>query len=228
MAFKTYYKNIVKQQLFENVLFSEDVYSKFLIRNSFFLDNDISFGINFLNLFKKGFSIRLNKQIFKHLNYEKITFISFLNHHKFCKSFVLSLRLYSSLKIISESKKSKSTMLVLNPKKGGFKVYSNGIFAFLPTNQKFYCLKNFCQLKKEKNLSKILYFSLFFSKKHKFKTFFCFFLPLCNVKMIAYFNSKSCNFNTALQRRKFIKSRLNFLFLVQKRNLKLKKRFETI
>lgn len=224
MALKTFYKNFVKQQLVEKMLFSKNVYSKYLVRNSLLFDDNI-FCTDFLGLDRKnkGFSIRLNKQIFRHKKYSKIRFFSFLNYSKFRNDFLFSSKLYSSLHVICQIRKLSCLMLILNPKKGGFKVYSNGVLAFLPTNQKIYCLKKFYQYSSVNN---VLKFSLFFCRKHISKSFFYFFVPLSNIKMVIYSNYQNYNFSnyTKLQYRKLIKSRFNFLFLIQEKKLKLNKR----
>lgn len=148
MFLKKIYKNtlLTVQQLTEKNLLSKKIYNKFIIRNTL-LNNKmlkvLDTGSNFFHssvqrktkFFSKKFKLKknfINGRSFYGKNYSytnqlnpSLHFKYFLAHER-----LSTVDLFS--KLLNTKNTSFSTIIFLNPLKGGYRVYKSGIVGFLP------------------------------------------------------------------------------------------------
>lgn len=230
-------------ELIDKKHLNKEFYGKFLIRNSvsenfnlYVLDNN--------NLFFNLSGIKLNKFIkvneqhkflgrsligkefeYKHNLNRYLTIKNFLINNKSQKRLPLLNSLFNLLKITK--KNYKGALILLNPKKGGFNCYSEGVFGFMPRSHATFLfsktLNFFGKFQTDQtqasNLNFLLRKDTFIKKK--------LLIRLSNwwgkITLFPRTTKDKFSINSRKRRKRFFSNKINFVFLTKKnRYLKLK------
>ena len=148
MAYNNFYSDFENQIFFEKKILSQYTYGKHYIRNSFLtnitqIDNSVNFSNIVINKpINLGVSFYSKSFLFKHKFNKHFKINSFLNVSNSI-DLPACLKLYKSFQILqlNNRAKFKKQMFFLNPRKGGFIVYSIGVKGFLPRSHTFFFLK---------------------------------------------------------------------------------------
>ena len=232
-------------ELIDKKYLNKEFYGKFLIRNSvsenfnlYVLDNNNSFfnlpGIK-LNKF-----IKVNEQykflgrslIGKEFEYKNklnryLTIKIFLINNKSQKRLPLLNSLFNLLKITK--KNYKGALILLNPKKGGFNCYSEGVFGFMPRSHATFLFSKtlnffgkFKTNQKASNLNFLLRKDTFIKKN--------LLIRLSNwwgkITLFPRTTKDKFSINSRKRRKRFFSNKINFVFLTKKNRyfkLKIKK-----
>ena len=165
MAYNNFYSDFENQIFFEKKILSQYTYGKHYIRNTLLTNvTQIDNYTNFSNVVTNkpldlGVSFYNKSFLFKHKFNKHFKINSFLNVSSSI-NLPLCLRLYKNFQILqlNNRAKFKKQMFFLNPRKGGFIVYSIGVKGFLPRSHTFFFLQKFLKgrLTKNKNLSTLI------------------------------------------------------------------------
>ena len=152
---------------FKNKIVNQNLYSKFFVRTTFkknkFLvidngTNTFNIPLNLRNKFllkkktRVGYSFSTKTSFYKH----KLDFDNLFNFEDISKNvYNIKYSVSNAIKFLKDLKEKKTLktpkknfLILLNPKKGGFICYSQGVFAFLP---KKHIIKNLLNLITEIN-----------------------------------------------------------------------------
>lgn len=244
-------KQIAETAVFEKKLINKNLYSKFLVCNKInrfsefetyaIEDNFNTFHINSTDCKKFIFAKSKNKNFSGHsLLGNSYTFTSKFNDVIVFKSFLTKGYFYKPLDFVSSFRKNLGSFykplkrsirrcLLLNPVKGGFKVYSFGFTAFLPYKHYVVSLRKFFFSKKKFYKSNVLsLIKLSVSRASLIKKYFLVRLPLFlgSLKVLPGFKKRNYS-KTVRKKRKQNIADLNFVFLSfkQKRKWRKKKTF---
>lgn len=222
MSCNTFYTNFEKQPFLENKVLSKNIlYKHFLRKNENNNLQTIDNNSNFSNISLKknntvGSSIISDEHIFEHKHNKTLKFKTF-TPYLLEKNKSIGVNLYESLELLDCEAESTRLMLLLNPVKGGFRVYSHGIVGFLPKSQSVSIVKNLLK-NTSKNKNAFISNILFLSKNYKQN------LPLrvpFTISTVTVFpNYRKNNFvKTMSRKRRLIRNNLNFVFIYKKPRL---------
>ena len=223
MSSKTFYAKFDSQSFLEKKYLTNLVYSKNIIRNNIDEKNKVQSIDNNSTIthFKNktdsdiGSSLILKDFLFKY-KYNKPLQLKSTQSNFVLQNNINSLKLHSSLKVISNDRSRLRLMLFLNVVKGGFLGYSSGIVGFIPKSQIKSIIQNVIknQSNKKANLSNLLFL---LSKNHVTKKFFPFRVPFFLNNMTAYPFFQKYNFSKSTHRkRRAFRNYLNFIFVSKK------------
>jgi hypothetical protein len=212
--------------------FIKNLYGKFVVRSSVLdnsnlhvLDNNKSFfNISSDNLGKfiesttlVGHSLIAKEFEYKNKLNRSINMKTFLVNNKSLQNNSILGSFYNVLKITR--KEYQSSLVLLNPKKGGFDCYSNGVVGFMPRRHAIFAfLKTFSYLnnKKEK-VNSISNFNFLLKKDNFIKKSILIRLSNWWGKVTLTPKSKRNRFsNISRRRRKIFANKTNFVFLTKK------------
>jgi len=244
-------KQISKTTIFEKKLINKNLYSKFLVSNKInrfsdadtyiIEDNFNTFHVNSFDCKKFIFTKNKNKNFSGYsLLGNSYAFTSKFNDIIAFKSFLIRGCFYKPLDFVSSFRKNLGNFykplkrsikrcLLLNPVKGGFKVYSFGFTAFLPYKHYVVSLRRLFFNKRKIQKSTVLSLvRLSVSKAGLIKKYFLVRLPLFlgSLKVLPGFKKRNYS-KTARKKRRQNLTDLNFVFLSfkQKRKWRKKKMF---
>jgi hypothetical protein len=221
MTYKNFYTDFKNQIFFEKKILSESIYGKHYIRNNLLTNvTQIDNSINFSNIVttkfvSTGFSFYNKSFLFKHKFNKYLKINSFLNVSS-SMDLPLCLRLYKSFQILQLNNRAKfnKQMFFLNPRKGGFTVYSIGIKGFLPRSHTFFFFKNFLKRRLIQNKHLVLALSTFFiSNQHVTKKYLSFKIPFYKIKITLYPNYILKFSAKTIQKKWSLKNSLKVVFL---------------
>ena len=112
-----------------------------------------------------------------------------------------------------------SSLLLLNPVKGGFICYSGGVTGFMPRSQGLLSFSNILSSFNQNTMRKSIVSNLNFliQKEHFIRKFFMIRLPHWWGKITIYPAYKKNNFSKAqIKKKRYLSNDLNFVFLSQK------------
>lgn len=223
--------------ILDKKIFIKNLYGKFLVRSSVLfnsnlnvLDNNHSFfnisslklqkflGVKDLNLL--GNSLVANEFEYKNKLNNLITIKSFLVNNKSIKKNSTISAFYNVLKVTS--KEYQSSLVLLNPKKGGFDCYSSGVLGFMPRRHAVFAfLKTFSYLNKKKiKKESISNFNFLLKKNNFIKNKFLIRLSNWWGKVTLSPKSKKAKFsNISRRRKKNMLNKTNFVFLTKRNSL---------
>ena len=238
MILKKIYLNDYREidDLLDKKFLIRNFYGKFLIRSSVLanlnlhvLDNNHSFfNISSIKLqtflSSKDSSFIGNSLIAKEFEYKNklnrsINIKTFLVNNKSTRSKSVLTSFYELLNVTR--KEYQSSLFLLNPKKGGFDCYSDGVLGFMPRSHAIFAfLKTFSYLSIAKTKKRAVSNFDFLLKKDNFiKTRFLIRLSNWWGKITLSPKFKRNNFSTVSRRKKRAFSvKTNFVFLTKKSN----------
>ena len=235
---QVYSKNLKNIESFnDKKFFTKNLYGKFLVRSSVsenfnlhVLDNNKHFfNISSASLQKfvksnETEDILIGNSLFaREFEYKNklnnfITIKTFIVNNKPIKeaSFVTSL--YNLLK--TTRKESQSSLILLNPKKGGFDCYSSGVLGFMPRSHAVFALsKLFLSLSKNKTKNaSIVNLNFLLNKENFIKSKIL--IRLSNwwgkITLTPRFRKNKFSNSIKRKRRRIFLNRTNFVFLTKK------------
>lgn len=249
MTLKNFYSNFnlkIENSLDKKIL-TKTIYGKFLVRNCLFesnplyvLDNNNSF-FNIssfkLNKFVKSSADDLsgNSLLAKEFEYKNklnksLTINNFLVKNTSVTKSSLINSFYSTLQVTR--KRYLSSLLILNPIKGGFICYSSGVTGFLPRSHATFAFSKIFLILKQKSLktTSVPNLNFLINTKNKIKDFLVVRLSNWWGKITLFPRIKKNRFSKLSRRKKrFFSKNINFVFLTNKNPYKIhkKKNYET-
>ena len=214
---------------------NKEFYGKFLIRNSisenfnlYVLDNNNSFfNISGLKL-NKFINTNQDKLLGRSLIGKEFEYKNKLNRYLTIKNFLINNKpqkrspvLNSLFNLLKSTKKNyKGSLILLNPKKGGFNCYSDGVFGFMPrSHATFLFSKTLISFGKFQTENSHISNLTFLLRKNTFiKNNFS--IRLSNwwgkITLFPIVTKDKFSLNSRKRRKRFFSNKINFVFLTKK------------